>query len=634
MTCIKIFINFGMSNFEGYMKLFPNCFRAILLLSLFITTSLYAEIEPNNIYQQANLIGLNSSDSGALNEATQTQPADYDDWWKVTLSSNGSLVISTTSSSNLDIDLYIYDTNGSNIIASSTKYGTNESVQHLGLKAGTYFIRVFRASGTGTYSIVTKYSAASYSNDTEPNDTYQTAQVLNLNSQTTGHIRYYSNSSTDYDDFWKFTIPFDGSFTVTTQSDSADIDLYIYDINGSNIIKSSTTYGLTETVQYTNLMPGTYYVRVFGVSKQSGYKITTVYTQTSINNITTNDAEKNDEHTTAVNWITFNAAGSVTNYGHLGYYSNSYTDYDDYWAITSTSDGKIDIKTESNSTLDIDLYLYDINGNAIIKSATTYGVNENLVFENLDAGKYFVRAFRASGYGSYKITAVFSAPLLSNDIEPNNESSQALKITSNNKMTGHLGYYSNNHTDSDDYYTIDLVSSWDSLYVRTDSDNSLDVDIYLINTNNSGMASAIAYGTKEILKFGKINAGKYFVRVSRANGQGSYAIMVSNHYIPTPLTDVNEQDIQLLPTAFSLSQNYPNPFNPATTIKYDLPENSNVELKVYDVLGNEVANLFTGYQNAGSYSVNFRADKLSSGVYFYRIDAGSFSQTKKFILMK
>ncbi|MFA6596712.1 MAG: T9SS type A sorting domain-containing protein [Ignavibacteriaceae bacterium] len=94
------------------------------------------------------------------------------------------------------------------------------------------------------------------------------------------------------------------------------------------------------------------------------------------------------------------------------------------------------------------------------------------------------------------------------------------------------------------------------------------------------------------------------------------------------------------PSDFSLSQNYPNPFNPETTISYQIPVSGKVSLKVFDILGNEVAILVNEEQNAGFYKINFNAQRttnnqqLCSGIYFYRLQAGNFVQTKKFILMK
>ena len=98
-------------------------------------------------------------------------------------------------------------------------------------------------------------------------------------------------------------------------------------------------------------------------------------------------------------------------------------------------------------------------------------------------------------------------------------------------------------------------------------------------------------------------------------------------------TGVNDAS-NALPARFSLSQNYPNPFNPTTTIQFSISELSIVNLKVFDVLGREVATLVNGRMEAGVHQVSFDASRLASGIYFYQLQAGSFSQTKKLMLLK
>jgi hypothetical protein len=85
---------------------------------------------------------------------------------------------------------------------------------------------------------------------------------------------------------------------------------------------------------------------------------------------------------------------------------------------------------------------------------------------------------------------------------------------------------------------------------------------------------------------------------------------------------------------FTLAQNYPNPFNPSTVISYHVPRIVFVTLKIYDVLGREVKTLVHGQQNAGNHSIVFDASTLTSGIYFYRLLAGTFAETKTLIVLR
>mgnify|MGYP005837692659 CR=1 FL=1 len=138
--------------------------------------------------------------------------------------------------------------------------------------------------------------------------------------------------------------------------------------------------------------------------------------------------------------------------------------------------------------------------------------------------------------------------------------------------------------------------------------------------------------------------GVYIVWMDKRNENNMYDIFFSNN---TELTNINES--ALFPSDFTLYQNYPNPFNPSTKIRYSIPRSTeyysvpqNVTLKVYDVLGNEVTTLVDEYREAGNYEIDFNVGQsaaadspaLSSGIYFYQLQAGSYSQTKSMILIK
>jgi hypothetical protein len=103
------------------------------------------------------------------------------------------------------------------------------------------------------------------------------------------------------------------------------------------------------------------------------------------------------------------------------------------------------------------------------------------------------------------------------------------------------------------------------------------------------------------------------------------------YFFPKTVPVVFEDNV---PTNYSLSQNYPNPFNPSTKIKYSIPQTSNVVIKIFDILGNEIETLVKEEKPVGSYEIDFDASSLSSGIYFYRLQAGDFIETKKMVLMK
>ena len=139
--------------------------------------------------------------------------------------------------------------------------------------------------------------------------------------------------------------------------------------------------------------------------------------------------------------------------------------------------------------------------------------------------------------------------------------------------------------------------------------------------NVSDAAMSIALQTD-----GKILAGGY-----SGIAAGS-TVFVLARYLTSNSTGINEA--KSLPKSFALEQNYPNPFNPSTTINYSIPKSGLVTIKIYDILGREVKTLVNEEKNAGNYNVEFNAGRLASGIYLYRMSAGSFEETKKLILIK
>lgn len=159
-------------------------------------------------------------------------------------------------------------------------------------------------------------------------------------------------------------------------------------------------------------------------------------------------------------------------------------------------------------------------------------------------------------------------------------------------------------------------------------------------TSNGGAAGCAAKST---------NGGATWTQMSTASITGithmdlvytsgtvyAYAVATDGSVIKLVdvLVGVNNGNTNI-PSDYALEQNYPNPFNPSTTINYSLPEASNVTLKIYDVLGNEVMVVVNEHKTAGRHSATVDASNLASGVYFYRLEAGSYTDTKKMTLLK
>ena len=118
-----------------------------------------------------------------------------------------------------------------------------------------------------------------------------------------------------------------------------------------------------------------------------------------------------------------------------------------------------------------------------------------------------------------------------------------------------------------------------------------------------------------------IGGSKFVYRLKQVDNDGQYEYS-------------DEIEIEIVPTKFALYQNYPNPFNPSTKIRYQLPKDSKVLIKIYDILGSEVKTLLNEKIESGVYEVDFDAAHLPSGTYIYRIIADGFVETKKMILLK
>jgi photosystem II stability/assembly factor-like uncharacterized protein len=168
-----------------------------------------------------------------------------------------------------------------------------------------------------------------------------------------------------------------------------------------------------------------------------------------------------------------------------------------------------------------------------------------------------------------------------------------------------------------------LVSDGTNLYAGDQGSSSAGV-FSLLNITGTWHAATTGFTNKYITSLAIVGTQLF----AGTLGAGVWSRSLAQ------LTTAVQESKSVLPTAFALAQNYPNPFNPSTTISYELPTNSRVTLKIFNLLGQEVATLVDGQQDAGSHALQWNAANVSSGVYFYRLQADNFSQTRKLLLLK
>ncbi len=181
-------------------------------------------------------------------------------------------------------------------------------------------------------------------------------------------------------------------------------------------------------------------------------------------------------------------------------------------------------------------------------------------------------------------------------------------------------------------FSTNLTGAVKSVTLLSSSQNVVAIGNFDVVSQNASTSSFPYTGTwYDYLSGNEVNITSTPISLA----PGEFHIYTSKQ-LPVPdtavVTDIKENNFSV--KTFNLYQNYPNPFNPSTTINYQIPKSSFVTLKIYDVLGREVANLVNNEKQAGQYNVTFNASKFSSGIYFYRLQAGDFISTKKMILMK
>jgi hypothetical protein len=532
----------------------------------------YTNNKETDEWNNANTLTKDVAAQGHLGYGYTRSSEDNYDWWTFTVTEDGEATIIIDHEGSLrisDLRLYYFEYDKDKKVVNYWQRTNNNYYIEPGwysgtltinnLAPGTYLIRIERGEGQGGYQLTYTFKANGYKNNKEVDD-WNAPGKLPYNSSVQGHLGYgYASSDEDNYDWWTFEVKQDGAATINITHDGtlriSDVRLYYYEYSKEKEIinywqRTDDTYYFEPgwyagNMRIPNLAPGIYLLRLQRGEGWGGYELT----YTAEPQEFTNDPEPNNE------WI----EGLQNNYlargqekqGHLGYgYVGKNADNYDWFRITVPRDGKAILTytpTSVNSALRVgDVRLYYIEGNNVNywqRTSNTYYMEPgwyaaSLTIPDLAPGDYLVRVERAEGYGAYSLKYEFEQNELPNDVEPNNEWNQAIKLVEGKTQSGHLGYgYVNGNEDTYDWYEV-TMSSTGTLKINIQPGSNLrisDVRLYYYEYNVNHEKVNCWQRTKGnyyiepgwyagTLTTEGVEAGDYLIRVQRGQGYGNYRI--------------------------------------------------------------------------------------------------------------
>ena len=340
--------------------------------------------------------------------------------------------------------------------------------------------------------------------DTEPdNDTPAGADNLSLDVPENGTL----NFAGDLVDYYAFTTTDDGQINLSMTGDVNYLTIQILDADGTTILGTTTNYAPL-SISVSNLAAGNYYASIVAYAAYSGnYALTATVTPANF----ANDSEPNDTYTNA---LTLAENGSAN--GHIGYRNNggSY-DTDDWYSVTTTSDGTITATFTNETGKYNTIYIYDNDGTTILGSQSAYSSGSISVYGKA-AGTYYIRLhyYAPVHFNAYTISNTVTPTALANDTEPNNVFAETnTTIPENGSVTGHIGHRANGGVfDTDDWYVINL-SQDGQLVLNLHQDLGMYHGLYLYDNDGTTILTSDFNYTNVTITKNNLSAGTYYAKV-------------------------------------------------------------------------------------------------------------------------
>jgi len=508
----------GLAAGTYYVKIYPyyNTGNPTYTISNTLTVATPGkDTEPNDTYATATTLAQNATVTGHVGYY-YNHHRDTADWYKVTTNGDGKLTLKLTPANGQYMYCSLYDTGGTTLL--NQTYGLSTFyVNTDGLAAGTYYIRLYcyYLDGFAPYTLTDSLFTPDQAKDPEPNDTYATATTLALNATVTGHVGYYFNHHRDTSDWYKVTTTGDGLLKLKlTPANGQYMYCSLYDSDGVTLLNQ--TYGLsTFYVNTDGLGAGTYFIRLY-MYYTTGFAPYTL-TDSLIEPDQAKDPEPNSTYATATT-----LAQNSTTTGRVGYYYNHRRDTADWYKITTSDDGMLQLKLTPVNGQYTYCDLYDLNGMTRLSSVygnSTFYVNT----DGLAKGTYYVRiyCYYTTGFTPYILTDSLITYNFANDSTPDNARPyQAQTIPANRTVTGHVGFYYNLKRDTTDWWKINYTGGDGNLnlYFTQEPDKS-NVTKYTYLQVYKDTAAAPIFNTYfigtavHVINLSSLTQGYYYIKI-------------------------------------------------------------------------------------------------------------------------
>ncbi len=554
--------------------------KLLFLLATMLATS-FGLLAQGTSWQTATLITSGSTKTGTLDNNTSEV------WYKINVTQEGHIDLDVTATGTLTFgscNLNGYWNDALRYYAGFDGYGSNhETCNIVNAGRGTYYIRIVRYGGSGTFKLKYTFTACSLSNDPEPNQDYQQTSLLQSGRTVQGRLGYRnSENETDNVDWYRIEVPQEGHVDITVTGTETltfgSCNLNGYWDDALRYYGGFAGYGNdTATYNAIDVGRGTYYIKIERYNGSGGYKLNYKFTPCSLSN----DPEPNGEY--QQNSL---LQSGKTAQGRLGYRnSENVTDGVDWYRIEVPEEGHVDIVATGTETLTFgSCNVFGYWNDAIREYGGFSGYNnDTTIYSSISVGPgtYYIRIARYNGSGGYKLNYTFTPCPLANDAEPNQDYQSAAWLPSGITMQGRLGYCnSENVTDNEDWYRFTVNKAGDVEFTATGTETLKfgSCTVYGVRDDGSLYSKGNFSGyNNSTATFSGTNydVGTYYVRITRYGGSGGYRLTYNG---PTMTGDVDGDNTVIINDVTAL-------------IDYLLGSTSAVEIADSDVDGDGVVSI-------------------------------------------